>query len=810
MRVAQSSWFCLLALFLSARNLWGFEIPLTTHQLVLDHQARFETKIDYWKACDLNADQVDEIIACAHNDRDSHLLICSQSGAIISQLNAPYQIRSFEIVANPRDQQKWLFYSFNDGHRIYYRAVTYTWIQSLKRTEHEFEAIPSNGLYPNSPRYVWSGSLNTRLIGDIDGDGRDEVIATGWETWSPDPRGVFVFDLLNGKLKWRYDLASSVGNVILDDFDHDGRKELLLATYAFKNTPRIVNGTDDFHPCLLVLSPEGKLLYQETGPEGFGTYDILTYDFDSDRTPEIVRTYKTWGNNLAPNELAVLNWNGRQLVQKVAIRTESPFLRYNNIWIDLLTPRQEPRILILTKEKGLQVYDTNLEPVSIKTSTASREISLIYNVADFDRDNRKEIFALSNDGKYLVLDHCFKLRAVYRNNATDPNDLSAVALQTGFGKPLQVAVFGPAEFSVYHYRAYPLWLRTLYLIRQLWWIWLLTMALGFLVVLSVWLRQRRLIKMVDAHCGLAIATFGSNLKIHHANSIFRGLGLTNPDHPDRIANPELSKSIQKVFRERIPTLVTDLIEQEGNYRAFLTTYGRIRRRVLVVVQPQTGSTGSLQVEWAKTARHLSHHVRRHITNILLALDACTREPGEENLGIIREELDRIKTFTLSFQRFSEMGEYETADIDLLPHLEHVLERCRIPGEVHLIRDWKLASVRALADPVRLEECLTNLIVNALEAMDNQGTLRISLQKIPGSHPPDVVIEIEDTGPGIPEKYLEKVWEPFFSTKQNGTGIGLPETRKMIAAMGGRLEIVSHEGIGTVVSIRLKGAPDVHA
>jgi len=72
----------------------------------------------------------------------------------------------------------------------------------------------------------------------------------------------------------------------------------------------------------------------------------------------------------------------------------------------------------------------------------------------------------------------------------------------------------------------------------------------------------------------------------------------------------------------------------------------------------------------------------------------------------------------------------------------------------------------------------------------------------------VLIEIEDTGIGIPTKYLEDIWKPFFTTNQSGTGIGIPETKKIIDSMGGLMNIQSEEKVGTVVSIWLKGASDV--
>ena len=68
----------------------------------------------------------------------------------------------------------------------------------------------------------------------------------------------------------------------------------------------------------------------------------------------------------------------------------------------------------------------------------------------------------------------------------------------------------------------------------------------------------------------------------------------------------------------------------------------------------------------------------------------------------------------------------------------------------------------------------------------------------------VLVEVEDSGKGIPQAYQEEIWQLFFTTKQAGTGIGLPDTKKLIDSMGGLIVVESEEGKGTVVSLWLKG------
>jgi signal transduction histidine kinase len=86
------------------------------------------------------------------------------------------------------------------------------------------------------------------------------------------------------------------------------------------------------------------------------------------------------------------------------------------------------------------------------------------------------------------------------------------------------------------------------------------------------------------------------------------------------------------------------------------------------------------------------------------------------------------------------------------------------------------------DPRQIEQAVTNLALNALQAMADGGRLTINTC----CRGPSVEIAVRDTGPGVPEDLGERIWEPFFSTKATGTGLGLPLVQEIAAAHGGRV------------------------
>lgn len=114
----------------------------------------------------------------------------------------------------------------------------------------------------------------------------------------------------------------------------------------------------------------------------------------------------------------------------------------------------------------------------------------------------------------------------------------------------------------------------------------------------------------------------------------------------------------------------------------------------------------------------------------------------------------------------------------------------------------------LGDATLLQEALVNVIFNSLEAMSNGGTISVTTRlSLAGGPPPfsdtgGVEIFIADTGPGFPPESLERVFEPFFSTKTKGTGMGLAIVKRVIEQHGGRVRVLNREGGGAIVSIFL--------
>jgi Signal transduction histidine kinase len=99
----------------------------------------------------------------------------------------------------------------------------------------------------------------------------------------------------------------------------------------------------------------------------------------------------------------------------------------------------------------------------------------------------------------------------------------------------------------------------------------------------------------------------------------------------------------------------------------------------------------------------------------------------------------------------------------------------------------------------LEIILSNLLKNAIEAVDGKGKIEISLRK----EGEKTVLMVKDNGHGIPKKHIKKVFDPFFSTKRDSTGLGLSTVARYVQMLEGKLSVFSEEGKGSTFLVEVK-------
>jgi len=213
----------------------------------------------------------------------------------------------------------------------------------------------------------------------------------------------------------------------------------------------------------------------------------------------------------------------------------------------------------------------------------------------------------------------------------------------------------------------------------------------------------------------------------------------------------------------------------------------------------------------KLAAGMAHSIRNPLTSVKMRLFSLQRtlelsNLQQEDFQVISEEIHHVDTIVQNFLEFSRPPKLKMQSISpsevvdlVLRLLEHRLALSDV--QVKLERESPLPKTEA--DPERLKEVLVNILVNACDSMPDGGSIviREDWSRNPSSEPA-VVIRISDNGPGVAESIQERIFEPFFSTREEGSGLGLSIAARIVEEHGGTLELVSREGEGAAFIITL--------
>jgi two-component system sensor kinase FixL len=210
----------------------------------------------------------------------------------------------------------------------------------------------------------------------------------------------------------------------------------------------------------------------------------------------------------------------------------------------------------------------------------------------------------------------------------------------------------------------------------------------------------------------------------------------------------------------------------------------------------------------KVAGGVAHELRNPLnvvkTSVYFLLNAKNASPEKIKTHLDRIErqvgvADRVITALNDFARLP-VPQLDRVEVEAC--LKEVLEVTTLPGDVQV--EWSMAppAPAVLSDRAQLQIVFGNLIRNARDAMPQGGRLTLAARGI-GDH---VEITIQDTGVGIPKENIARIFEPLYSTKAKGIGLGLSIAHEILGRQNGSLHVTSEPGIGSSFTIRLPSAP----
>jgi signal transduction histidine kinase len=323
---------------------------------------------------------------------------------------------------------------------------------------------------------------------------------------------------------------------------------------------------------------------------------------------------------------------------------------------------------------------------------------------------------------------------------------------------------------------------------------------------------------------------GQDGTLHYANpaahTAFPDLLVLSASHPLVLASlawlqrgPSHGAPPMVQFAEHHWELVIFSLQEAGVIRVFaknVTVRKQMEARLL-----QADRMGALGQLAARVGHEMNNPLAFLMANLSFAREEIGRlrdvvraGKGEDVLGEFQEVLDalsesregaeRLKVIVQDLHLLVREPPAHRAWVDVHQVLEDSLKLVRneLRHRARLERDFQPVPL-VEADEARLGQVFLNVLVNAVQAMSDEhaarNLLRVSTRTSPGG---DVVVEVQDTGVGMSREVLSRLFEPFFSTRANGMGMGMSVSHAIVTSLGGTLRAESKPGVGTLVTITL--------
>jgi signal transduction histidine kinase len=307
--------------------------------------------------------------------------------------------------------------------------------------------------------------------------------------------------------------------------------------------------------------------------------------------------------------------------------------------------------------------------------------------------------------------------------------------------------------------------------------------------------QLRIVALAAIMVDSLLAFFLAFVLVHHILSPVRQL-ITETEREN---SPAADQKLQEDEISILSRSVRGLIEN------FDHTHSELRKSRENLLQAEKMALVG------KLAAGMAHSIRNPFTSVKMRLFSLGRSleltaAQKEDFDVISSEIRHIDTIVQNFLEFSRPPKLQMQPISpstVVDSAIQLLAHRMASYDVKTILDRSFPLPEVTADPEQLKEVLVNIVVNACEAMGKGGSIHIFEDLVEDDARGRAVrIRIQDNGPGIPATIIDKVLQPFFTTKAEGTGLGLSIAARIMEEHGGRLDVITAAGQGTTFILLL--------
>lgn len=326
--------------------------------------------------------------------------------------------------------------------------------------------------------------------------------------------------------------------------------------------------------------------------------------------------------------------------------------------------------------------------------------------------------------------------------------------------------------------------------------------------MSVWAEATRQLILADADTDIDfISTIIENnttipvYMLNEQGEVLSSRNVTKPVADPRTLNGPIELYVAPHTKQYIYYDESTLLRQL-RYVPYIQSLLILIFIVIAVIALLTAQRSEQNRLWAGLSKETAHQLGTPISSLNAWQELLTeRYPSDELIPQMKKDIARLQTIT---DRFSKIGsEPEMVSTDIVPPIHDAIAymRVRLSNKVQIIEQLPNAECQVLLNVPLFEWVIENLLKNAVDAMDGKGQITVSLQQANR----EVIIDVTDTGKGMDKRTQRRIFQPGFTTKSRGWGLGLPLAKRIVEQYHrGKLFLESSKpGIGSTFRIVFK-------
>jgi len=673
------------------------------------------------------------------------------------------------------------------------------WV-SLKRSDSLFlydlynriATFVTTGLDVDRATPGWDGGIGQVAVADLDADGRAEAIVRVGSGWDRAPRGLIALDWQTGREVGRFDCGPGPTAFTLSDINNDGRDEIVFGSWAPANG-NDANGLSDSFTYAIALNDSLKPVWIQR--LGHYSSEVVVAPGRRLRGSSSFLVACEVGNSVE-NRKSDSIWlldptDGRRLRGTSSGRFNTAFEMVDDERLGSL-------VVTAGTDDTIRAYDSSLKLVAKTRVTGLAKGIVDMRAGRFTGGRGQELAVSTGSSMIVIMDSRLRRLAEVGVGGTQ---LLRTARHGGHDRLLAGARMTP-NWSLHEMRVVPFLNRgvTLGLVLPAFVLLLLVLATSM-----VYFRYRQTSDIRAVVRGLTgqagIVDLDHRGRVRRSNPKARELlgGDTLPAGP-------LARMVTAALAEPAGSLPRELPVVLPDGKAVLARAARVRSGVMLTLEDISAVEYLKRVSaWVPVAQKLAHDIKNPLTAISLTLQRLEKTAGpdsQRNVDSMKDDIDRLKKMADGFMRLTKIEPPQLHPLEVNDVVRNAIGKfdAVLPEGIAVVVDLAVGLPPIGLDRDQMAVAFSNIIENSISAMDDAGTLTVSSSLSDDGN--RIAVVFRDTGKGIPERYLGRVFEPYFTLKPGGTGLGLAITKRIVEDHKGAIALESKEGEGTTVTIVL--------